>query len=770
MASFLSTDPNSQRPPLPARIAAVIWLALIFIAGLALCGTRPPAAVGASAPANVFCSARAITHLAGIANQPHPIGSDENARVREYLVEQLRELGSEVHVEQAIGSVRYGRTLHAGLVNNIVATFHGQSNSRAIMLVAHYDSVPEGPGAADDGAGLIVILEAIRALRAGPPVKNDLIVLFTDGEEAHGLLGAQAFAADHPGLSDRIGLVINLEARGSSGPAMMFETSNDNGALIREFEKAAPYPTASSLMAAIYKLLPNDTDFTPLKAAGIPGFNFAFIENYAAYHSRLDTIENLDPRSVQHLGENVSGIIRHFGNLTLPLEKQPDLVYFNWFASCLFVYPSWLARAIAVCLLIVFTFACIRSRSRFGLSLGGTVVGFASFFLQLLIAMGASFAGFAAAKVIAREFLEGDTLSNQLVFAGIMGITFGVALASQHFLRRKLGLANLAVGQVFAVCLVSLFVCWFLVGGSYVLQWPLVFGIAGIFLGLRTTGPARSVWQLVFLIPALMILVPFAYMLFVGLLFTYAALGAVAFVLAIFLALAVPLFDRLAGRREVNLAVIFLLSASLIGAGIRLSIRSAIHPRRDTLIYSFNADENKAKWVSYDAAPDPWTREILGSNSRNHLDPAYVAGLERPVLTSEAGHIPLAAPSITVLQNTTIGGVRTLKLQLASSRGARSILVRVPSVLKLEAAGWNGTTESIYDNSQANVPWSFRFYNLPPEGASLELRFPARNPIRIWVADTTAGLPPVAPLRSRPNDTMPGYGSDVTLVARSHEL
>src|ERR1051325_833806 len=135
-------DPNAQRPFRAGLATVGLCLGLFIIAGLALWGTRPPTAVDASAPPSVFSAARAVGHLAHIAKEPHPIGSDENVKVREYLIAKLSELGSEVHVEQAIGSVHYGRTLHAGLVNNIVATFHGQSNSRAIMLVAHYDSVP----------------------------------------------------------------------------------------------------------------------------------------------------------------------------------------------------------------------------------------------------------------------------------------------------------------------------------------------------------------------------------------------------------------------------------------------------------------------------------------------------------------------------------------------------------------------------------------------------------------------------------------------------
>src|SRR2546430_5450812 len=135
-----------QRPLLVHITTAALWLGLILTGGLAIYGTRPPPAAGASAAIDVFSAARAMTHLEHIAKYPHPIGSDEAARVREYLIGELRGLGGEVHVEPAIGTVQYGRNLHSGLVNNIVATFPCHSTSHAVMLVVHYDSVPEGPG------------------------------------------------------------------------------------------------------------------------------------------------------------------------------------------------------------------------------------------------------------------------------------------------------------------------------------------------------------------------------------------------------------------------------------------------------------------------------------------------------------------------------------------------------------------------------------------------------------------------------------------------
>jgi hypothetical protein len=294
--------------------------------------------------------------------------------------------------------------------------------------------------------------------------------------------------------------------------------------------------------------------------------------------------------------------------------------------------------------------------------------------------------------------------------------------------------------------------------------------MAGMLLSLRFSEPRRSFSQFIFTIPAVLILVPLAYMFFISLLLSYLGLAAVSFLLTTLLAIAPALFDRLTGRSNLSLVIIFLVSAALIGAGIRLSVWSSEHPRRDTLIYSVNVDQNKAKWVSYDAAPDSWTSRILGPTARKQSDPAYTAGFEPRVLSSDATPVPLSAPFVAITQNYVLDGEQTITLQITSTRDARSLVVRLPSNLKLTAAGWSGNVQPIHDNSPTNVPWSFRFYNAPPEGVSLEFRFPAHNPIRIWVADTTPGLPAIAPLSPRRDDTTPGYGSDLTLVAKSLDL
>ncbi|HEX5084304.1 MAG TPA: cyclic peptide export ABC transporter, partial [Blastocatellia bacterium] len=294
-------------------VAAALFVAVVGLG--ALYGLKPPpAAPEDSAPAN-FSAARARKHLAAIASRAHPIGSPAQAEVRAYLLSELTRLGltPEARPATAVDDIR--GEFRAGTAQNIVAQLPGTENRRKIALVCHYDSVPYGPGAGDDGAGVAAFLETIRALKSGPPLKNGLIILFTDGEEEI-LLGARAFRAEDALLKE-ITLVLNFEARGNNGPSMMFETSANNGWLIEQFAAAAPYKMANSLSYEIYRLLPNATDMTIFKEAGLSGLNFAFIGGLSSYHTQLDTPENLDDGSLQHHGSYALALARHFGDANL---------------------------------------------------------------------------------------------------------------------------------------------------------------------------------------------------------------------------------------------------------------------------------------------------------------------------------------------------------------------------------------------------------------------------------------------------------------------
>src|SRR5436305_1113045 len=202
----------------PARLGTLLFLALILF--LSIYMQRPPAALPADAPETEFSAARALRHLEVISRKPHPMGTAEHAAVRDYISGELTKAGLTPEVQTAMAvNNRAGSQLRAGKVENVMARLKGTDSAKAVMLVAHYDSVPTSLGASDDGSGVVTLLESLRALRAAPPLKNDVIFLFTDGEEP-GLLGADAFAAQHAWAKDA-GVVVNFEARGNGGPAIM---------------------------------------------------------------------------------------------------------------------------------------------------------------------------------------------------------------------------------------------------------------------------------------------------------------------------------------------------------------------------------------------------------------------------------------------------------------------------------------------------------------------------------------------------------------------
>ncbi len=275
---------------------------------------QDPAPREAGAPAVDFSTARAMADVRAIAARPHPVGSADHSRVQQYLFGRMAQLGLNPALQagalspEAINRLtRWGGNPEAAgnQAVNIVGVLPGRDpNAAAVLIMAHYDSAWESPGAADDGAGVAAILEAVRAIKARGPVDRSLVVLLTDAEELN-LDGARIFFSEHP-LRDRIGAVVNLEARGGGGRAFMFETGRGNAETVRLYSRAARHAdggaSSSSLAVFVYETMPNGTDFTISKNRGIGGVNFAFIGRPSQYHSTTSTPDVLDQGSVQHIG------------------------------------------------------------------------------------------------------------------------------------------------------------------------------------------------------------------------------------------------------------------------------------------------------------------------------------------------------------------------------------------------------------------------------------------------------------------------------------
>jgi Zn-dependent M28 family amino/carboxypeptidase len=380
------------------------WLGLALVAFLAIWLQRPPNAVPATAPATEFSAERAFQHIQAIARSPRPIGSAGHAAARDYIFQQLRALGLDAEIQKttAVSSSSAASLFYAGTIQNIVARRKGTGAGRALFLVAHYDSVSTAPGANDDGVGVATLLETARALGAsGQQLRNDIVFLFTDSEET-GLLGARAFVAEHPWAKE-VEVALNFEARGNGGPAIMFETSLQNGALIRALAKATAYPLANSLSYEVYKRLPNTTDMTVFKTAGLSGMNFGHINGLTHYHTELDNVENVDARTLQHHGSYALALSRYFGTTDSSVKPEGDAIYFDVLGFQLVRYPAWLAWPLAVGVLLLFAAVVWLGFRRKELTGRGIANGALLFFLSL---------GTAAAGSAARGGSCGESTRN----------------------------------------------------------------------------------------------------------------------------------------------------------------------------------------------------------------------------------------------------------------------------------------------------------------------------------------------------------------------
>lgn len=369
----------------------VLALTLLAALALAVAAAGPPAPEPFGASADRFSAGRAMADVRAISRAPHPTGSAEAARVRAHLNERLTAMGLEVRSLAAPLTPRgaerlrrWGLSVEGVRAVDLIARLPGaDAAAPAVAVMAHTDTVPGSPGAADDGAGVAAGIEILRALKAGPTPRRDVLLILTDAEELNSD-GAQAiFGADGPGR--RIGAVINLEARGGGGRALMFETGDGNGAAIARFAASVPHPSANSLAVLVYALMPNGSDFTLVRRAGLAGFNLAFMGGADAYHSARATADNLDPGSLQHLGGAALAIVRDLAFAERLPARAPDAVFADLFGLKLIHYPAWGGWAILAVAGGLLAFALRRAGRTAGLDWRGLAGGGAWGFALLLL-------------------------------------------------------------------------------------------------------------------------------------------------------------------------------------------------------------------------------------------------------------------------------------------------------------------------------------------------------------------------------------------------
>ncbi|WP_428940160.1 M20/M25/M40 family metallo-hydrolase [Fontivita pretiosa] len=508
---------------------ATRWTLLALSVALAIWRLHPPGVDSLG-----FSTAHAMAHLRIIAAEPHPAGSERQALVRQYLIAQLESFGYQVQTQPSRQKVlrrRSGYENEVDLVNVMARRSGSGQTDRAVMLVAHYDSVPGAPGAGDNAAAVAALLEVARIL-AQQPLRNDLIFLFTDAEE-FGLLGARVFVREHPWASD-VAVVLNFEGRGSSGPSIMFQTTAGNGWLIDLLARVAPHPVCSSFTFDVYRRLPNDTDFTVFQRhAQMQGMNFAFIDDWANYHRSTDDIQRLDPASMRHHGLQALALGRALATMDLThLPGTEDAVYFDVLSLAVVRYPMRWALLLAIGLGIVTAVVLAGAVRRSRIRGRGVLVGLGMILINILLAVALSWGIVKLTHNVRLERLADVTIAGYTLLAMLTA-------AGMRRIFRRTGCAEINAAALIVWTILNFVFVMLAPGGSYLTTWPTL--LATLSLASQTLPPARnwprSSWLFSMLASMLIVLLlsPAIYIAFLGLTLRMAHLMLVPMVLGLWL-------------------------------------------------------------------------------------------------------------------------------------------------------------------------------------------------------------------------------------------
>ena len=655
--------------------------ALIVVSFVASSRTGLPRTVPANSPDTEFSSSRALSTLIEIAREAHPPGSPEHDRVREYIVDRLSTLGLNPEVQTTTSVLDgtdtegFAPIVRAATVRNVMARIPGANSTGAVLITAHYDGRELSVAANDDGVGVVSILEAVRALLVdGEPLRNDVIVLITDAEEL-GLLGARAFVDQHPWMAD-VRIALSIEMRGGGGPSIMFETNDQNGWVVRQLQEFDPHPFANSMAFEVYQRMPNDTDFTPFKEAGVQGLNFAAIDNAHVYHQEYDTPQALDERTLQHHGLHALAALRHFGQADLTTVDDDNVVYFSLPYLGLFVYDQSWVLPISGGLIVLLLLSGLLAR-RAGVRGSRVAVGALVSVAGGALAFGATWA---LAGWLGRFHPEASSLHGSLFHAegwyvlAIAGIAMALTTALYNVTRRWASLSELMLGAVLVPTVAAIGVGFFAPLAAMNLQWPalaaLVAYILLTLLGDRAEGALGAVVAVLFATPVLLFLVPLTELVWLALRFSMAP--ALAVLVTVAFALATPVLESL---RHPNgwwapLATT-VAAAAFVGIGILGSGPSAERPQPSTLVYAYEHGTGAAVWAgdgsadSLDAEASAWAAERAGGaldEVRDLSGFAYFA--EAP--TASAPIVQAPPPEVIVGLDTIEGGTRRVSLHIRS--------------------------------------------------------------------------------------------------------
>lgn len=712
------------------RRFAAVALPLAVVLALAWWRAQGPEPRPESAPDNQFSALRAKKTFEGLIvdGVPHPIGTRANERVRSRLITQLKALGYETRVQSRFACY----VLACGQVNNVLATRPGESFRDAVVMASHYDSVPAGPGASDDGMGVATALEVARAVR-GEKFRNPVAFLFTDGEEA-GMLGAEGFVADRE-LSSGIGVVISVESRGTYGPSNMFETSEGNRWLIRHMARAVDRPQATSLYYTIYKLLPNDSDVTIFKREGKAAMNFAAIRGVNWYHTPYDDLAHMSANTLQHHGDNVLAMARELANSDLAARSHSDATYFDILNYRLVWWPQEWTLWIGIAGLLLLLYAARKQPPRE--MTFGVLTAFTAIVLAAILGFGVKW--LASMNSGGENFVARPSWGVAAMWlAGIAGALFAAAL----FHKRAKPLPMLY----------GIVIVWHMIGLALALTLP---GAAFLFIVPATvvticalSGAEETITSAVSATVAAILFFPLA-------LSFYDALGGAQMAaIALLLGIVATLFAPLLGRTS-NAAIVFALAIAFAITAMLQPTYDAQRPQVISITHVDDAAAPAPQWLTGTLTPQLRAAAQFKPADRTLTPWSRAAGYW-------AAPAPRVAPRV-LLDGTRNGDNLTLRVRTQRHANRLNLLVHGDAeILRINGVPPSAKPARFHDR---NLPgWRIVVGNAV-EAMTVECR--AKGAVEVIASDTAFGMPAAGASLAearRASNAIPVQDGDVSIT------
>ncbi len=752
------------------RFGALVRLLVVAAATATLLYLWQSQLVAPSGAANTaFSGSRAFATLSRVLQEqtPHIAGSPQNAVVRDRIVTELRSAGYEPEVQVALACSAVDKYPGCTAVANIIAVHKGSGGGKAVLATAHYDSVPAGPGTSDDGAGAAVLVELARIF-ATTQTRNDVIFLVTDGEET-GLRGAIAFAERHP-LMARVGVVVNVEARGASGPSLMFETGPGNAQLMDLFAKSVTRPSANSVSYEVYRLLPNDTDFSVYRRRGLAGFNFAYSSSASLYHSQRDSLRYIDTRSLQHQGEHAFEVAAALADTDLDtLKSASDASYFDIFGRALVVWPTALNVPVAAVALLAILGLIGVHRSAFSLRTGAWAV--ASFIAAslLLFALGWLLSWPLGIWPGVHPLDHPQPWPARVaIVAAALFVAIGVAaIAGGRTESRALLLVNWLV-----LALLALAVAVFVPGAAYPFMWPAFgFAAAGWIETLRKRAQpslTASAWLGFVLAAFFWTSFVLALELVLGFDLTqYKILALLPFVLAL-----VPLFVTGGSADRVPAAICAIVVVGAAAIASQTPAYAPDHPRGLNVVY-YDDRSAAPRWlIGFEGAPDEAFLAAQGFPARDEvyrqLGLTDAKGRFKPALDQR-----LPPPTLTLHELTTHGGTTVARGTLRSGRGG--FLIGLGFAQDSGVKSLRLDDQEVADPARlgGKAPVITRFWGAGTRDVPVEIAFDGTAAPTVILYERST-LPDSGEARglvsARPDDAAPVYSGDSSLVVVTVDL